>query len=87
MGFSPAEVAAGIEAVLAALRYRAGVDVQEERRVYRVGELRLTVEPLPSGRSAQAPFHPRTLLVVDGEGPLADVLKAAIRLKFLRVTG
>jgi len=87
MGFSPAEVAAGVEAVLAAHGHTAAVDVERERRVYRVGELRVTVEPLPSGRSAHGLFHPRTLLVVDGEGRLADGVKAAIRLKFPRVTG
>jgi hypothetical protein len=87
MGFPPAEVAAGVEAVLAAHGHTAAVDVQQERRVYQLGELRVTVEPLPSGRSAHALFHPRTLLVVEGEGPLADAVKAAIRLKFLRVTG
>ena len=86
MGFAPAEVAAGVEAVLAS---HGGVTGERDgdRRVYRVGDVRVTVGPLPPGRSTHALFQPRTLLVVDGDGPLADAVKRAVRLKFLRVTG
>ncbi len=87
MGFPPAEVAAGVEAVLAANGYPSRSELDGERRLYRAAAVRVTVEPLPPGRTGIALFQPRTLLVVDGDDPLAETLKAAIRLKFLRVTG
>jgi hypothetical protein len=49
--------------------------------------VRITIGPLPDERRTQTLFHPRSLLVLTGEGPLVETLKSAIRVKFLRVTG
>jgi len=87
MDFSPAEVVAGIADLLVA----RAVDAVPERHgtddVFRLAEVTITIGPLPAARATHALFHPRTLLVVDGEGPLAESVKAAIRVKFLRVMG
>ena len=87
MGFPPAEVAAGVRELLAARRLEAVEAAAEGGWVFRVGAVAVHVGPLPPGRPTSGLFHPRTLLVVSGEGPLAEQVKAGIRLKFLRVTG
>ena len=87
MGFSPAEVVAGIRELLAARGLEAAAAPDGERQVFRLGDVVITVGPLPETRATHALFHPRALLAVDGDGPMAESLMAAIRVKFLRVTG
>src|SRR4029077_2540641 len=87
MGFSPAEVATGIEQVLALRGLAARVEAAGEQRVYHLDGVTVVIGPLPPERATHALFHPRALLVVEGEGRVAEAVKAAIRLKFLRVTG
>jgi hypothetical protein len=55
--------------------------------VFRAGSVRIAVGPLPEDRRTATLFHPRSLLALEGDGPLAEALKVAIRVKFLRVTG
>ena len=55
--------------------------------VFRVADVQIAIGPLPDERRTPTLFHPRCLLVLTGEGPLAEALKSAIRVKFLRVTG
>src|ERR1051325_9976639 len=87
MGFSPAEVVAGVADLLVA----RGVDAAPERHgtddVFRIGEVVITIGPLPAARATHALFHPRTLVVVDGEGPVAESIKADIPVRLLRVMG
>jgi hypothetical protein len=87
MGFSPAEVVAGVAELLVARGLDAAPEPNGGRDVFRIGDVVITVGPLPGSRATHTLFHPRALLVVEGEGPLAESLKAAIRVKFLRVTG
>jgi hypothetical protein len=87
MGFPAAEVAAGIAEVLAAEGLAATVQEDGERWLFQVRDIRIAIGPLPDDRRTLALFQPRCLLALNGEGPLADALKAAIRVKFLRVTG
>ena len=84
---APAEVVAGVAEVLAARGLDATPGRAGDRHVFRVGDVVVTVGPLPAERATHAIFHPRALLVVEGTGATADAVKAAIRLKFLRVTG
>ena len=87
MGFPPADVAAGVEEVLRASGLPVVADEDGDRRVFRRGAVTVTVGPLPPERASLALFQPRTLLVVEGDGPEADTTVAALRVKFLRVTG
>jgi len=87
MGFPAAEVVAGIGEVLAARGLEARTADEGDGRVFEVGGVRITVGPLPDERRTQTLFHPRSLLVLTGDGPLVETLKTAIRAKFLRVTG
>jgi hypothetical protein len=87
MAFAAAEVADGVETMLAARGLGATVTRDGERREFDLGSVRITVGPLPDERRTLALFHPRCLLVLTGEGPLAGALKDAIRVAFLRVTG
>ena len=87
MGFAPAEVVAGVAELLVARGYAAAAEREGARHVFRIGEVTITVGPLPEARATDALFHPRALLVVHGDGPVAESVKAAIRVKFLRVTG
>ena len=87
MGFAAAEVEAGIREVLSAQGLEAAVDDDGARRVFRARDVEIAVGPLPDERRTTTLFHPRCLLVLTGSGPVADALKAAIRVKFLRVTG
>jgi hypothetical protein len=87
MGFPPAEVAAGVAEVLRADGRAVIAAADGDRRVFRRGTVTVTVAPLPPERASLALFQPRTLLVVDGDGPEADAVVAALRVKFLRVTG
>jgi hypothetical protein len=87
MGFPPAEVAAGVAELLAARGIAARAELEGERWIFRARGAVITVGPLPPGRTTHALFQPRTLLVLTGEEPLADVLRGAIREKFLRVMG
>lgn len=88
MGFPPAEVAAGVRQLLADRGLIVRVD-EDASGVWTFTSdgIRIEVSPLPKGRPTSFLFHPRTRLRLGGEGPLADTLKSAIRLKFLRVTG
>ena len=87
MGFPPADVAAGVARVLADCDLSARIGDVGDRRVVWVAGATITIAPLPAHRATHTLFGPRTLLVIDGEGPTADRLRAAIRLAFLRVTG
>ena len=87
MGFAPAEVAAGVGEVLAARGFCARGEEAGELRIFRAGDVVITVGPLPPGRPNAALFQPRTLLELRGAGSLAEALREAIHLKFLRVTG
>jgi len=87
MGLAPAEVAAGVAELLAAHRLTAQAEHDGARQLFRLGEVLIAVGPLPAERMSHALFHPRSLLVLEGEGRLAEMLKAAIRVKFLRVGG
>ena len=88
MGFAAADVVAGVAAVLAAHGVDARTDSDGERWTFRcAGDVEIAVGPLPADRYSTALFHPRCLLVVRGDGALADRLRDAIRVKFLRVTG
>lgn len=87
MGFAPSEVAAGIGEMLAARGHEVKPADDGDRRVFQVADVRITVGPLPDDRRTPTLFHPRCLLVRTGEGLLAETLKTAIRVKFLRVTG
>ena len=87
MGFAPAEVAAGVREVLAELAPRAEMDEGGDAWIFRAGEVTVTVAPLAPERAARALFQPRTLLVIAGEGPLAESIKAAVRTRFMRVMG
>lgn len=87
MGFPPAEVEAGVRELLAGEGLAADAETRGDDTVLRVRGLLLRIGPLPAGRATLALFHPRTLLVLEGEGALAERLKNRIRLKFLRVAG
>jgi hypothetical protein len=87
MGFAAADVAAGVGEVLAARGLGTAAEEVDGRWVFQVADLWITVGPLPEGRRTRALFQPRCLLVLSGNGPLADALEEAIRVKFLRVTG
>jgi hypothetical protein len=88
MGFDPAEVTTGVAEVLAARGLAAPAEPSPDGGVrFRLGDVTIVVGPLPSARAGAALLQPRALLVLEGEGPLADALKDAIRLKFLRVAG
>jgi len=87
MGFPPAEVAAGVARVLADSDLPARIEDVGDRRIVRVAGATITIAPLPADRATHTLFGPRTLLVIDGDGPTAERLRAAIRLAFLRVTG
>jgi hypothetical protein len=87
MGFAPADVAAGVAEVLVADGRDVVTETDGDRRVFRRGAVTITVGPLPAERASLALFQPRTLLVVDGDGPEVDAIVAALRVKFLRVTG
>ena len=92
MGFAAAEVRAGVAELLAARGLVArGLEssTMDDRDgcVFQVGDVRIAIGPLPDERRTPTLFHPRCLLVLTGEGPLAEALKSAIRVKFLRVTG
>jgi hypothetical protein len=87
MGFAAADVAAGVAQVLAAHGLATAAEQVGGRWVFQAPDVRITVGPLPGDRRTLALFHPRCLLVLTGNGPVADALKEAIRVKFLRVTG
>jgi hypothetical protein len=87
MGFPAAEVAAGVAEVLAARALPATRTDDGERTVFETSGVRIAIGPLPDERRTLALFQPRCLLALSGRGALADVLKEAIRVKFLRVTG
>jgi len=87
MGFAPAEVVAGVRELLATRDLEASCTQAGDRSVFRLTGVSIMVGALPPERASSAVFHPRALLALRGEGPLAETLKAAIRLKFLRVTG
>ena len=88
MGFAAADVAAGVAAVLAAHGIDARTESDGERWTFRcAGDVEIAIGPLPAERHGTTLFHPRCLLVLRGEGVLADRLQHAIRVKFLRVTG
>ena len=87
MGFAPAEVAAGVREVLARLAPDAQLDERADTWIFRAGETTVTVAPLAPARAARALFQPRTLLVIAGEGSLAESIKAAVRTRFMRVMG
>jgi hypothetical protein len=87
MGFAPGEVAAGVREIFARLAPAAQIDEGADRWTFRAGETTVTVAPLPAERAAHALFQPRTLLVVAGEGPLAESIRAAVRTRFMRVMG
>jgi hypothetical protein len=87
MGFSPAEVAAGVADMLAAADLAGRVLGDGDGTLFEVGEVRIRVSPLPAWRTSSALVHPRALLVLEGAGPIAERLKDSIRLRFLRVTG
>ena len=87
MGFSPAEVVAGVAELLVGRDLPAAPDPDGGCHVFRIGDVVITVGPLPEARARHTLFHPRALLVLEGDGPIAESLKAAIRVKFLRVTG
>jgi hypothetical protein len=80
-------VACGVREVLEARGLIADTTEQDGSWTFRRPGLLLTVMPLPAARRTLALFHPRALLVLAGEGPQAEALKSAIRLKFLRVGG
>ena len=85
LGFSAAEVAAGVAELLAARGLDARIEADGPRRIFRTANAVVAVQPLPPERATPTLFHPRTLLVLDGSGPAVETLKASIRLKFLRV--
>jgi hypothetical protein len=87
MGFAASDVAAGIAQLLAARGMEAGTERDGEAWLFRAADVEIAVGPLPDERRSTALFQPRCLLVLRGEGPRAAELRAAIRLKFLRVTG
>jgi hypothetical protein len=88
MGFPPAEVAAGVRELLADRGLVVRVDEDAAGAwTFAARGVVISVSPLPKGRPTTFLFHPRTLLSLRGEGPLAETLKSAIRLRFLRVTG
>jgi len=87
MGFAPAEVVAGVRELLATRGLEASCMQAGGRSVFRLAGASIMIGALPPERASSALFHPRTLLALRGAGPLAEALKAAIRLKFLRVTG
>jgi hypothetical protein len=88
VAFPPAEVAAGVRQLLADRGLAVRVDEDASGVwTFTSGGLRIDVSPLPKGRPTSVRLHSRTLLRVCGDGALADTLKSAIRLEFLRVTG
>jgi hypothetical protein len=87
MGFPSAEVAAGVAELLAARGVEARAEVDGEHWTFRARDAVITVGPLPAARVTHALFQPRTLLVLTGDGDMADTLRSAIREKFLRVMG
>jgi hypothetical protein len=87
MGFAPAEVAAAVQELLAGRQLRAHEERDADGWLFELDEVAIRVGPLPPDRQTAALFHPRALLTLSGEGPLAETLKSAIRLKFLRVAG
>jgi hypothetical protein len=87
MGFAAADVAAGVAEMLAAHGVATAGEEVDGRWVFQARDVRITVGPLPEDRRTLALFQPRCLLVLSGNGPVADALTEAIRVKFLRVTG
>lgn len=87
MGFAPADVAVGIRDILLARHVETSSSVAGEHWIFRADGIEISLRPLPVERAGLTLFHPRTLLILAGEGPLADRLREDIRLKFLRVGG
>lgn len=85
MGLPPAEVAAGVREVLADRGLVVRVDEAEDGvSTFSLAGVVIRVSPLPRGRPTTLRFHPRTHLSLAGRGPLAEAIRSAIRLRFLR---